>query len=99
MSGMNKSDQADDMNRSRIETLQSDLDLALTIAAKAAAFADGDARYRSREHALNMFLYLRDQLWPLCSPKESERVEIELKLRKLRERLDQVGGRRRLGQR
>lgn len=96
---MNKLGQADDMNRSRIETLQSDLDLALTIAAKAAAFVDGDTRNRSREHALNMFLYLRDQLWPLCSPEGAERAEIELKLRKLHERLEQIGGRRRLHQR
>jgi len=84
------------MNRPRIEALKSDLDLALTIAAQAASFVDGDNRNRYRAHALEIFLFLRDQLWPLCSPKESERAEIELKLRKLRDRLEQLGGRPRL---
>jgi hypothetical protein len=77
----------------RIHAIRADLEAALAIAANAALVIDPRTRKMSLTSARQALLYVRDELWPLCSPTGQERVEINAKLGRLKNRLERLGER------
>lgn len=80
-----------DLNRTMVETVLADLDLALTLAEIASTSENVDTRNRNRANAREAFLAIQDKMLPRCSPGESERLTIYRKLRDLQTRLKQLG--------
>ena len=80
-----------DLNRTMVETVLADLDLASTFAEIAATSENVDTRNRNRANARKAFCAIRDDLLPRCSLDKSQGVEIDRKLRELRSRLKKLG--------
>jgi hypothetical protein len=80
-----------DVNRTAIETVLADLDLALTFAHIGATAGNSDTRNRNRGNARHAFLKIRDELLPMCSPDDFQRAVIDGKLTELQGRLEHLG--------
>jgi hypothetical protein len=82
-----------DVNRTALETLMADLELALTFVHTAETSANPETRSRNRNNARTAFLKIRDELLPLCSPDDASRAQIDTKFADLRKRLEALGER------
>jgi len=80
----------DELNRTQIDLIFADLELAFTFAASAAASENPDTRNCNRAHALKAYFHIRDKLLPLCTPNDSQRAEIERKLAELQRCLERL---------
>jgi hypothetical protein len=80
-----------DLNRTKIDLIFTDLELAFTFAASAASSENPDTRNRNRANARKAYFQIRDKLLPLSSPDDSERAQIVWKLRELQRCLERLG--------
>ncbi len=79
------------LNRTRIDFIFTDLELAFTFAVSAARSGNPDSRNRNRANARNAYFHMRDTLLPLCTPTDSECTEIVGKLGELQRCLETFG--------
>jgi hypothetical protein len=80
-----------DLNRTKIDLIFTDLEVAFAFAALAATSENPDTRNRNRANACKAYCQIRDKLLPLCTPNDSQRAEIERKLGELRRCLERLG--------
>jgi hypothetical protein len=80
-----------ELDRTKIEIVFTDLEVAFSFAALAATFENPDTRNRNRVNARKAYFQIRDKLLPLCNPTTSERAEIVEKLEELRGCLERLG--------
>jgi hypothetical protein len=90
VAAMDKSKLKADLNRTRVEFLLTELELAFTFAAVAETSANAETRKRNRDNARKTFRSI-SKLLALCSPDDSQRAEINGKLRELQHRLELFG--------
>jgi hypothetical protein len=80
-----------ELNRTEIETIFADLELALTFADRASLSDNPETCVRNRANAREAYFQIRDKFLPRCSPDDFQRARIDEKLRELRHRLKDLG--------
>jgi hypothetical protein len=80
-----------DLNRTKIDLIFTDLEVAFTFAALAATSENPDTRNRNRANSRKAYLAIRDKLLPLSNPNDSERAKIIGRLGELRRCLERLG--------
>jgi hypothetical protein len=80
-----------DLDRTKIDLIFADLDLAFTFADSAATSENPNTRDRNRAHASKAYFQIRDKFLPLSNPNASERAQIERRLGELRLSLERLG--------
>jgi hypothetical protein len=80
-----------DLNRTRVETILSDLQVALTFAEIAETSRDAATRKRNRSHVRKAVRQIQDIFLPSCSPDTSQRTEIDRILGQLQQQLERWG--------
>ena len=76
-----------EVNRTRVEALLADLELAFTFAAVAET-SSKERRRRNLANARVAYLTIKNKLLPLCTLTDVERAEIHRTLRQLKYRLN-----------
>ena len=74
-----------DLNRTRVDTVLADLQVAATFADIAETSNDAATRKRNRDNVKKAVHDIREVLLPRCSPDDSQRADIDRKLGELQQ--------------